>query len=125
MKQARAFLTEAAKGTHGGDKKVSFATLPRGTVAFMKLPFFDAHCEGCGKSYKSDSGKTFPYPCHGVCQYTGHPSMNTRYQEGSKWKHPGHCLTWKGLEDKEIPANVLARLKRYSETRKRDRDSSM
>ena len=125
MKQARAFLTEAAKGGNGGDKKVSFATLPKGTMAFMKLPSFDAHCEGCGKSYKSDSGKTFPYPCHGVCQYTGHPSMNTRYQEGSKWKHPGHCLTWKGLEDKEIPGNVLARLKRYSETRKRDRDSSM
>jgi hypothetical protein len=129
-KQARAFLTEAAKlatppptsqkgsaaqVTHGQHKIPPFVTV------FIKLGFFDVGCEGCGKWYKNQPETKYQYPCHGKCQYEGHPAYNKYYQNGTKWKYPGYCCTWKGMEDKDIPPTILARLQKYSHGQKRDR----
>jgi hypothetical protein len=127
VKQARAFMTEAAKlASHphqaigvGAPKQ---AKLPPFVQTFNKLSFFDVNCEGCGKWYKNQPGNRYPYPCHGKCQYEGHPSQNKQFQAGTKWKYPGFCCTWKGMEDKDIPPEVLSRLQNYSRAPKRDRN---
>ena len=121
-RNSKVFFTAGTKPPGQQEKKANFTATLKYLVAFVKLPFFDVSCEGCGKSYKANPGRTFPYPCHGACQYTGHPSMNTRYQEGSKWKHSGLCCSWKGMEDSEIPPQILARLKKYSDIRKKAKE---
>ena len=135
IKQARAFMTEAsalmkqpppAQGGGGAARSGPFqgpltGAVPRdGMVAFHKLPIFTVGCEGCGKWYQNFPDRKYPYACSGRCQYEGHPALNTKYQQGVKWKHPGFCLTWKGVQDKDIPAATLARLQTYSAA-KRDR----
>jgi hypothetical protein len=123
-RQARVYVTDGNRTTPTNDRKSPMPPyLPKFLVAFVKATWLDVGCEGCGKWYKQAVGKTFPYPCHGTCQYTGHPSMNKKYQEGVKWKHQGFCCSWKGMEDKDIPAPVLQRLQKYSLTRKRDRET--
>ena len=137
-KQARAFFTEAAKvmkqqgpppGGKGGSATAGAAPqfsgpLPKEfLVAFIKLSFFDVGCEGCGKWYKNAPDRKFPNPCSGRCQYEGHPHQNLKYKDGVKWKYPGFCCSWKGMQDKDIPAATLARLQKYS-AQKRERDPS-
>ena len=129
-KQARAFFTEAAKlvkptphtGGRGGPAPLFSGPTPKEfLVAFVKLSFFDIGCEGCGKWYRNAPDRKFPYPCAGRCQYEGHPVQNTKYKDGAKWKFPGFCCSWKGMEDKDIPAATLARLQKYS-AQKRERE---
>jgi hypothetical protein len=129
-KQARAFMTEAAKlaapqyPTAGGAAAAPHKTQqPPFLTAFTKLSFFDVGCEGCGKWYKNQPGSKYPYPCHGRCQYEGHPAYNRQLQNGVKWKFPGFCCTWKGMQDKDIPPMILTRLQKYSLAQKRDRGS--
>jgi hypothetical protein len=130
VKQARAFITEASKlasntttVTSGGNadshSKQPFIT------AFTKLSFFDVGCEGCGKWYKNQPEAKYPYPCHGKCQYEGHPSYNKQFQSGTKWKNPGYCCTWKGMQDKDIPPAILSRLQKYNQSQKRERPANM
>jgi hypothetical protein len=128
LKQARAFLTEAQKLVGGNDKRTppppgSLPTIPNFVIAFLKTAELDIDCNGCGRWYRNLTGKAFPFPCHGKCQYQGHPAMNKKYQDGVKWKYPGYACSWKGMEDKDIPAAALLRLQKYS-ARKRDRDSA-
>lgn len=118
--RARAFLTEQAKPKFQGPTNVA---RPDFLAEFTKLSFYDISCEGCGKWYKNCPDKKFPYPCMGKCQYEGHPSLNRSYKTGSKWKYPGWCCTWKGVSDKDIPQETLARLQKY-QAQKRDRGSS-
>jgi hypothetical protein len=134
-KQARAFMTEAASAMTKQDQRgppsggaaraaQSFQgpAGPRdGLVAFAKLSFHDVGCDGCGKWYKNNPGSRYPNPCSGRCQYEGHPLQNTRFQQGVKWKHHGLCLSWKGVQDKDIPPATLARLQKYTAV-KRDRE---
>jgi hypothetical protein len=140
-KQARAFFTEAAKvmkqnpppGGKGGASAGGGAAasapqfsgpLPKEfLVVFVKLSFFDIGCDGCGKWYKNAPDRKFPNPCSGRCQYEGHPHQNLRYKDGVKWKFPGFCCSWKGMQDKDIPAATLSRLQKYS-AQKRERDPS-
>jgi hypothetical protein len=120
-KQARAFLTEAAKlaapappqNTQKGSSVQGQTKIPPFVTVFTKLGFFDVGCEGCGKWYKNQPDSKYPYPCHGKCQYEGHPSCNKFYQNGTKWKYPGYCCTWNGMEDKDIPPAILLRLQKY------------
>ena len=128
MKQAKAFFTEMTKAMGGGDKKITLpiavsSDFPRFLIVHVRHPTTDVQCQACGKWYKSNPGRTFPYPCHGTCQYTGHPSLNKKYQEGVKWKYTGYCCSWKGIEDKDIPAHILTRLQKYASERK-ERESS-
>jgi len=132
-RQARAFLTEASKlaSTAGPSQKENpfkgpasqgkTSVIPPFVTTFIKLGFFDVGCEGCGKWYKNHPDSKYQYPCHGKCQYEGHPSYNKFFQNGTKWKYPGYCCTWKGMEDKDIPPATLARLQKYSHGQKRDR----
>jgi hypothetical protein len=124
FKQARALLTEASKLTGGGVagggiSKTSPTDPPFGLMAFTRLKDQTVGCEGCGKWYQNFPEKRFPNPCSGKCQYTGHPSMNKKYQEGIKWKHPGFCCSWRNIPDKDIPEATLQRLKKYQESRQK------
>ena len=124
FKQARALLTEASKLTGGGIagggiSKTSPTDPPFGLMAFTRLKDQTVGCEGCGKWYQNFPEKRFPNPCSGKCQYTGHPSMNKKYQEGIKWKHPGFCCSWRNIPDKDIPEATLQRLKKYQESRQK------
>ena len=134
MKQARAFMTEAATlaktapappvqgGGAAKNTNSHNATVPRDfLIAFTKLPFHDVHCEGCGKWYKNAPDRPFPSPCTGRCQYEGHPVQNTKYKQGVKWNFPGYCCTWKGMQDKDIPPATLARLQKYSSQKRQDK----
>ncbi len=138
MKQARAFMTEASilaktpqtpltPRAGGGAAKTPNPPGPPAPreflVSFTRLPFHDLHCDGCGKSYRNAPEKKFPSPCTGKCQYEGHPVQNSRYQQGVKWKYPGFCCSWKGMQDKDIPQTTLARLQKYA-AQKRERDPS-
>jgi len=142
-KQARAFFTEAAKamkqnpppggkggasagggGAAAGGSSQFSGPLPKEfLVAFVKLSFFDVGCEGCGKWYKNAPDRKFPNPCTGRCQYEGHPHQNLKYKDGVRWKYPGFCCSWKGMQDKDIPSATLSRLQKYS-AQKRERDPS-
>jgi hypothetical protein len=129
-KQARAFITEAAKlaapaNATTGNANQGQAKLPPFVAVFTKLSFFDVGCEGCGKWYKKQPEAKYPYPCQGKCQYEGHPAYNKFFQNGTKWKYPGYCCTWKGMDDKDIPPIILARLQKYSHGQKRDRNSQL
>jgi hypothetical protein len=126
-KQARAFMTEAAKIAQQPPPTPSQSrgptsqpTLPPFVISFNKLSFFDVGCEGCGKWYKNQVDKKYPYPCHGKCQYEGHPSYNAQLHS-KKWKYPGYCCSWRGMDDKNIPPAILSRLQKYSSGQKRDR----
>ena len=134
MKQARAFMTEAATwaktaptppvqgGNAAKNSNSQSTTVPREfLIAFTKLPFHDVHCGGCGKWYKNAPDRPFPSPCTGRCQYEGHPVQNTKYKQGVKWNFPGYCCTWKGMQDKDIPPTTLARLQKYSTQRRQDK----
>ena len=124
LKQARALITEASKMAsgrmQGGISKHAIPATNPPTNMVGLVPFFKSEsttivCEGCGKWYQSFPDKKFPYPCSGGrCQYIGHPSMNKNYQNGTKWKYPGYCCSWKGIPDKDIPQDVLNRLRKYA-----------
>jgi len=127
LKQARAFMTEASALARPGANVGAGAARPSTPsnlvprdflVAFIKLSFFDINCEGCGKWYKNAPDKKFPNPCSGRCQYEGHPEQNLRYQKGIKWKYPGFCCSWKGMQDHQIPSATLLRLQKYSASKR-------
>jgi hypothetical protein len=116
FRQAKAFMTEANKMI-GGISKPSPTVAMEGIIPFNRIKEQNFGCEGCGKWYVNHPEKRFPNPCSGKCQYIGHPAMNKRYQDGVKWKLPGFCCSWKGVPDKDIPAETLARLQKYQTQR--------
>jgi hypothetical protein len=125
FRQARAFLTEAQKVFGGNEKRATpiqtpLPVIPNFVVSFLKTAELDINCEGCGRWYRNLIGKTFPFPCHGKCQYQGHPAMNKKYQDGVKWKYPGYACSWKGMDDKDIPPAALLRLQKYSARKRND-----
>ena len=121
QRQARAFLTEAA--AKFAKAPPSLGSRPEFLVEFTKLSFHDTGCEACGKWYKNAPEKRFPNPCSGKCQYEGHPALNRNYKTGAKWKYPGYCCSWKGMSDKDIPPETLARLQKY-QANKRERGTT-
>ena len=122
---ARAFLTEAARPMPAFSSRIPAppppATVPadgpRGSVPCRRMPDQDVDCNGCGKFYKNYPDRKFPHPCYEKCQYSGHPLCTNKTK---RWPYPGFSCSWRGFEDRDIPAEALARLQKYK-AQKRER----